>query len=51
VQPHPQKFWFGENPANPIKSGQNPLNPRKISENLLKVPENLSRNGSQHAFI
>jgi len=38
MQPHPQKFWFGENPG-------------KISENLLKRLENLSENGAQHALI
>jgi len=38
VKPHPQKFWFGENPG-------------KIFENLLKLPESLSKNGAQHVLI
>ena len=38
VQPHSQKFWFGENPG-------------KISNNILKLPENLSKNGVQHGLI
>ena len=34
----PPKFWFGKNPG-------------KISENLHELPENMSKNGAQHALI
>ena len=52
MQPHPQKFWFGENPGK-IKGypGKICENLRKIPENLGKLPKNTSKNSAQRAVI
>jgi len=42
------KFWFDENPAKILKVRGNLC---KRSEFRHKIPENMSKNGAQHALI